>query len=517
MKRFLSISLGLLATCGVHAQTIDSTSHATLPRSDRLVIYGSSFGADQGAGRVEIAGIAAPISLWTNERIHAYVPEGAPLGATDVQVFAPDGSNTITLEVAPREPGDGRVRWRFRTDDSMLRAQPAVGPDGTVYCTGLYGHMYAIAPDGGLKWIVRAFGNTAPDVGPDGTIYVGGGATIKAWNPDGTERWRFDGSGTMFAGPNVGPDGNIYGATGGYTGNETGAFVLSPDGELLFSYPGLNFRTSPAAWEVAFGDGQWFVTSGMGWPGEGIIGLLSFDLGGGFNWLGEGLGQACANAAGNVYVNNPQGNSISSYDGDGNARWHVSLNDLPGRSPSPPTLGPDGTFYVPQTAPWWLNAIDASGTVLWSQQYYDHVTYPVVRDDNAMIVAGGYAPSYPELNTVQAIAPATGELLWSADLPFADSSWKVNQQWYAEFSNDGRTVYVPTSGTEAGEPFSFLYAIDATLTGVGDVNGDGNVNFQDVLVILGGWGPCEGECPEDLDGDGHVGFGDLLVVLANWS
>ena len=38
------------------------------------------------------------------------------------------------------------------------------------------------------------------------------------------------------------------------------------------------------------------------------------------------------------------------------------------------------------------------------------------------------------------------------DLPFADASWKVTQQWYGEFSADGRTFYVPTSGTEAGEP-----------------------------------------------------------------
>ena len=51
----------------------------------------------------------------------------------------------------------------------------------------------------------------------------------------------------------------------------------------------------------------------------------------------------------------------------------------------------------------------------------------------------------------------------------------------------------------------------------GDVNGDGVVDFGDVLAILAVWGPCEGDCPEDLDGDGVVGFGDILVVLASWS
>ena len=50
----------------------------------------------------------------------------------------------------------------------------------------------------------------------------------------------------------------------------------------------------------------------------------------------------------------------------------------------------------------------------------------------------------------------------------------------------------------------------------GDVNGDGVVDFGDLLEVLAAWGPCEG-CSEDLDGDGVVAFADLLIVLANWS
>lgn len=51
----------------------------------------------------------------------------------------------------------------------------------------------------------------------------------------------------------------------------------------------------------------------------------------------------------------------------------------------------------------------------------------------------------------------------------------------------------------------------------GDVNGDGVVDFDDLLAVLSGWGPCPPSCPGDLDGDGEVGFGDLLEVLANWT
>ena len=54
-------------------------------------------------------------------------------------------------------------------------------------------------------------------------------------------------------------------------------------------------------------------------------------------------------------------------------------------------------------------------------------------------------------------------------------------------------------------------------TGVeGDVDGDGFVNFDDLLMVLAAWGPCK-DCPEDLDGNGIVDFNDVLLVLSNWS
>jgi len=51
----------------------------------------------------------------------------------------------------------------------------------------------------------------------------------------------------------------------------------------------------------------------------------------------------------------------------------------------------------------------------------------------------------------------------------------------------------------------------------GDVNGDGEVGFDDLLAILSAWGPCGAPCDEDLNGDGEVGFDDVLEVLANWT
>ena len=52
----------------------------------------------------------------------------------------------------------------------------------------------------------------------------------------------------------------------------------------------------------------------------------------------------------------------------------------------------------------------------------------------------------------------------------------------------------------------------------GDLNGDGTVGVDDLLILLGDWGPCADcdDCVADLDGDCGVGVKDLLILLGNW-
>jgi hypothetical protein len=50
-----------------------------------------------------------------------------------------------------------------------------------------------------------------------------------------------------------------------------------------------------------------------------------------------------------------------------------------------------------------------------------------------------------------------------------------------------------------------------------DLDGDGDVDFTDVLLLIAAWGPCgPGACAADLDGDGSVGFADILALLAEY-
>ncbi len=89
-----------------------------------------------------------------------------------------------------------------------------------------------------------------------------------------------------------------------------------------------------------------------------------------------------------------------------------------------------------------------------------------------------------------------------------------------DFTGDGVVDVAMSTEVEAGRWWYTGVVLIAGTSGAGvpgDANGDGTVDFQDLVAILGAWGPCDPTCPEDLDGDGFVTFQDILIVLANWS
>ncbi len=246
--RMLTATFALITVAATSAQAdpvVNELVATTVPQSGRILILGSGFGSAQGDGQVLLDGALAPVTKWTDGEIHAYVPGDMPVGPASLVVRDDAGatSQAVDMTVAPREPGDGRVRWRFQADSALILHRPAVAADGTVYLNDIGGDLYAISADGGLKWIfdTLAGGQGGGADGPvalgfDGTVYVEGDPLgpqtfIHAVNPDGTLKWTFvdpDGQGAI-SGPNVGPDGNLYVVT---ELPAFSAFSLTPDGEL---------------------------------------------------------------------------------------------------------------------------------------------------------------------------------------------------------------------------------------------------------------------------------------------
>ena len=143
---------------------ITQLSATSISRSGRLLVHGSGFGATQGASTLLIGGRAAPVTRWSDSLIVGYVPEATPIGANLVLVVVVNSAlgNGMWLDVTARQPS-GRVKWRFQVDAQVgyLLQRPAVGPDGTVVAHDPAGNVYALSPDGGLKWIFRTAGFAA--------------------------------------------------------------------------------------------------------------------------------------------------------------------------------------------------------------------------------------------------------------------------------------------------------------------------------------------------------------------
>ena len=74
-------------------------------------------------------------------------------------------------------------------------------------------------------------------------------------------------------------------------------------------------------------------------------------------------------------------------------------------------------------------------------------------------------------------------------------------------------IYLDTSKGDAD-----IYTNVVVFPRPGDLDGDGTVGVKDLLILLGGWGPCDdcADCFADIDDDCSVGVPDLLILLGNW-
>jgi hypothetical protein len=451
----------------VSAPTISQISKDNLPQAGRLKITGTNFGNTQGASTVRINGATVPVSSWSETSITAYVSDSSSIGAGSIEVVTAGGtSNSKPFTVRARPSANGRVQWRFQADDSYIQGRPAVGTDGTIYAAGVGGHLYALTPNGGLKWIFRGSFPVVQSVsvGADNTAYFAGGNVVYAVNPDGTLKWQIanPSGGSIAAGPNVGPDGNIY-AVGDY-GNppQLGAITISPAGQILQNRQGYLQPRGRALInrEIVFGSNQ-FYFGGLNNVPFNTQGLEVFQLGGTYRFtISAGGEQPAVAPDGTVYAirggNTGTPERLGAYSpANGSLLRTILPTEIYLTSPD---IGADGTIYITHN----LSVISGyapDGTNLWNFNPGGITGNSIVNSQNTVVSAGGYDIGEPGF--IYGLSN-TGQSIWTINLP-AENGGYVRTISRARFSPDGETVYYGTDVNDyANDVYSYLYAVSAS-------------------------------------------------------
>lgn len=263
----------------------------------------------------------------------------APSLAGDGTIYIGGGSGKL-FAVNP----DGTLKWKYVADNQHWVGTPAVGSDGTIYFRTTYSlvddkkdYLFAINPDGSLKWRYEMglySGISFVSIGPDGTIYSSTiytdtfNESVYALNPDGTLKWRK--YHRPYYAPTVGPDGTLY-----FRADYAGLEAINPDdGVVKWSKNIYPSRISVAKDGIIIADDS--ATSA----------LYALNPDGSEKWKKSNIGRPSSNssaaisAEGIIYVTTNQG--LFALDiKDGSVKWKVS-----GIWGSSPAIGADGTLYV---------------------------------------------------------------------------------------------------------------------------------------------------------------------------
>jgi hypothetical protein len=446
--------------------TISSLSTNTLARSGYLEIFGSNFG---DSGQVLVDGLSAPIGSWQSTRIVAYVPEAARLTNVPVQVINASGkpSNLANLIVTTRQ-SSGRVNWRFRMDGPYSEVRPALAADGTLYPIDVFGHLYALAPDGRLKWVVRGAGDKGVAVGADGRVYVASESFIKAFNPDGTTKWSFVQNPRAFIclGVAVGPDGNIYSV--GTQG--MGVFSLTPTGTLRWTNAEPYSRLIVDYAELVFGPNggtsQLYFYANNHLRALGLDGSSIFTLPGGLAQLKPGL-QPVVAPDGTVHT------VLSAFSPSGSSLWTFPT-PYPYNVFTPADIDSAGIHYFVQNLSQ-LFALNPNGSQRWHITSTNYLAGPVVDPFGTQLVMGS-ADTLDHPGFILSASAIDGRELWRVVLPPEDPTqfnpalgiYGFNQyvDTRARFTPDGSTAYSITA-TATGDnntSKSFVYSLNAALS-----------------------------------------------------
>ena len=180
----------------------------------------------------------AATNLWTFP-LQGSFANSSPALAPDGTIYQATSRGRL-FAITP----EGTLKWAFQAGRE-IKSSPAIADDGTIYFGSRDWKFYAVSPDGKLKWTFQTCNwvDSSPAIGADGTIYFGSWDTnFYALNPDGTKKWSFPSGGIIDSSPAIGADGTIY-----LGSHDKKLYALKPDGTLKWAFTtGGQIGSSPA-------------------------------------------------------------------------------------------------------------------------------------------------------------------------------------------------------------------------------------------------------------------------------
>ncbi len=176
----------------------------------------------------------------------------------------------------------------------------------------------------------------------------------------------------------------------------------------------------------------------------------------------------------------------------------------------------------------YLTKFDPDGTELWSRQVgtsSSEASYSVAVDQmGGVYITGGTGHDLagPHVGGIYDAFlikfDSMGSKLWSQQL----GTTGFDESTSMDVDSEGN-IYISGytggsfDGVNEGGYDAFLIKLVAPLAG--DLNGDGFVGVDDLMMILGAWNQIlpVNELLADPSGDGFVGIDDLNIILSNWN
>src|SRR5271156_2728758 len=290
-------------------------------------------------------------------------------------------------------PRDSRLTWEFKSD-TLAFSSIALAPDGTIFA-GAHNAIFALAPDGSLKWKKTLAGFQLIATDGSGGMYTASsvGFVFGLSGNDGAITWDPKMGLIGFAAPPAsGANGNVL-----YVNSVGDIFAFRPQSSNTPTWSHSTFR-------------EGMLSSDYVLPGNAQVGQIAtkaapaiyddetialprqrwlhlFNPDGTPVWLNEltagDLGPAALGADGTIYVADDR-QTLYAVDRRGDLKWKFAAT---GGIVGSAVVGADGTIYLATGAT--MYALGTDGAVKWqAQPAQSWTTSPVLAADGTVYVGG---------------------------------------------------------------------------------------------------------------------------------